>query len=494
MGTKVSTWILAALAAAGTACEHHPLEQAPPLAIVSITPSSSDSQTPSDSIAVVFSKPLDPKTVTTATFSVTMDGAPVPGTVAVHDSVAVFWLATATDGGHRYRADLSTGIRSNAGNVLPADVHWDFGVKPVAWPAGILVPVPLRTYEGSGQAIHPSVLYFPAGFVGWRYVMAITPYPFTDAQYENPSVYGSMDGIHWYVPVGVENPLVLPGDSAPVTGAAKTARLHAMPAFPDWGHAPIRARSDEEADPGIEVFGPGRPAYGTHVAGGCLSDPDLVVDPATGRLRLYFRQASGGFGNGVDVLFVMESSDLAHWTAPVEVMRGPHASLISPTFVFRGGQWQMWAVSGRCGDNATAVRYATSQDGMTDWSPLTVVSVNQPGFVIWHIQVREIASTLWALYSAYPVGQGHCTPGELFLARSADALAWQVLDQPVLSHLGDSTFSAGFYRSSLIARTDQDTLGIWISGFEDQHGEPLKVHTAAVKVGLTGFLANRAWQ
>jgi len=122
------------------------------------------------------------------------------------------------------------------------------------------------------------------------------------------------------------------------------------------------------------------------------------------------------------------------------------------------------------------------------------VSVNQPGFVIWHIQVREIASTLWALYSAYPVGQGHCTPGELFLARSADALAWQVLDQPVLSHLGDSTFSAGFYRSSLIARTDQDTLGIWISGFEDQHGEPLKVHTAAVKVGLSAFLANRAWQ
>ncbi len=68
-----------------------------------------------------------------------------------------------------------------------------------------LLTVP--TYDGSNQLTHPKVLYFANGWHGYRYWMSMTPYPYTDDDYENPSIVVSNDGNNWSVPAGLKNPI-----------------------------------------------------------------------------------------------------------------------------------------------------------------------------------------------------------------------------------------------------------------------------------------------
>ncbi|AYD47977.1 hypothetical protein [Arachidicoccus soli] len=54
---------------------------------------------------------------------------------------------------------------------------------------------------------HPSVLFFANGWNGYKYWMAITPYPKGRNQYENPHIFTSQDGKNWNTPFGLENPI-----------------------------------------------------------------------------------------------------------------------------------------------------------------------------------------------------------------------------------------------------------------------------------------------
>ncbi len=64
------------------------------------------------------------------------------------------------------------------------------------------------TYDGSNQTVHPDIYYNASGWNGYKYWMAITPYP--DAAHENPSILVSNDGFSWAVPPGLTNPIDLP--------------------------------------------------------------------------------------------------------------------------------------------------------------------------------------------------------------------------------------------------------------------------------------------
>ena len=67
----------------------------------------------------------------------------------------------------------------------------------------------IPTYDGSGEAVHPDVYDAGEGntWNGYRYWMAMTPYPGGDASYENPSILASDDGETWVVPTGLTNPI-----------------------------------------------------------------------------------------------------------------------------------------------------------------------------------------------------------------------------------------------------------------------------------------------
>ena len=81
------------------------------------------------------------------------------------------------------------------------------GAVPTLEISGSPVQLTIPTYEGSGQCVHPSVVYIPAGFAGYTHWMAFTPYPNSSQGYENPSIVASNDGVAWAVPDGITNPL-----------------------------------------------------------------------------------------------------------------------------------------------------------------------------------------------------------------------------------------------------------------------------------------------
>jgi hypothetical protein len=73
----------------------------------------------------------------------------------------------------------------------------------------------IPTYESSGQAVHPSVVYVPQGWGvdNKKYWMVMTPLPNNNSAYENPSIICSDDGETWTVPTGLTNPIQLPTGS-----------------------------------------------------------------------------------------------------------------------------------------------------------------------------------------------------------------------------------------------------------------------------------------
>lgn len=84
-------------------------------------------------------------------------------------------------------------------------------------PSRYNAPYPLvtPTYDGSGQAVHPSVIDFGTDWNGHRFWMAMTPYPNSNDDFENPSILVSDDGETWIEPAGITNPIdPWPGGSA----------------------------------------------------------------------------------------------------------------------------------------------------------------------------------------------------------------------------------------------------------------------------------------
>lgn len=70
-------------------------------------------------------------------------------------------------------------------------------------------PLTIPTYGGRG-VVHPSVIYFPKGFNGYKFWLYYTPYPPESA--ENPCLVRSNDGIN-FTDEGVLNPLLTPSKS-----------------------------------------------------------------------------------------------------------------------------------------------------------------------------------------------------------------------------------------------------------------------------------------
>ena len=92
---------------------------------------------------------------------------------------------------------LSTNVKLNNYNLIP-----DISTKQ---------EIVLSTYDGSGETIHPSVVYFENGWNGYKYWMANTPLPGSQANpsaFENPCIWASNDGVAWVLPNGLINPIV----------------------------------------------------------------------------------------------------------------------------------------------------------------------------------------------------------------------------------------------------------------------------------------------
>jgi len=133
----------------------------------------------------------------------------------------------------------------------------------------------IPTYDGSGQAVHPDILYWKD-----QYWMTCTPYPYGVDTYENPCIYTSKDNYNWQVPDGCINPL----------------------AYPSINNS------------------------GYH-----LSDPCLLAFKNS--LMIYYRETHKI--NGVDKSYIkmISSTDGQKWSNPIMVMQSETDSLISPALL-----------------------------------------------------------------------------------------------------------------------------------------------------------------
>ncbi len=184
------------------------------------------------------------------------------------------------------------------------------------------------TYDGSGQTVHPSVIDFGVGSTwnGYRYWMAITPYPNSDANYERLSILASADGDAWEVPAVVTNPVI-----------------------------------NEKH-----------------------TDPDLYYE--AGIMYLIYRDGTGGATNGN--IFVCESTDgFATHTTPVNVLASDVNSALSPSVIKVGSTYELYSINITPATHIVERRTASSIYG--PWSaPATVInSTPNVSHQAWHMDV-----------------------------------------------------------------------------------------------------------
>ncbi len=285
--------------------------------------------------------------------------------------------------------------------TAPTLTFHDFGLEaPAAQPATPLVRLTVPTYDGSGEAVHPDVLWFPRSWHGWEYWMAFTPYPKGEQRYENPSLAVSHDGVQWEVPAGLANPIV----------------------------PPLRHGFNSDVRGGFNLIL-------------SLSSPDGITWTAP---KLLFRRPNHGIISPAMVLSASGAPTVWYVDAgpkrcPRRVTRILHRSA------------------------ATGDAFATEAPDRA-WSAPRVAALEQPGYFIWHLDVTRVAAKreYWAVYPAYD--RRGCGARDLFFARSADGITWTTYPRPILRHEDARWTSAMLYRASALYDPATDRVRIFLSG------------------------------
>ena len=300
-----------------------------------------------------------------------------------------------------------------------------------------------KTYDGSGQSVHPDIVIFPSAWHGSKSWVSMTPYPFGNSGFENPSLFVSEEGTLLSVPGGVVNPLV-----------------------------PM----------------PGAPNYN--------SDPDLVYDARFDRLVMSYRIA----GSSDNSIMVMSSTDGQKWSAPHLAFREYGNGAVSQSMVaaHEGHAAMAWYVdAGNYGCSAPSTRVvmrrARNSDlplDSVDWLPAQETDLAQPGYVIWHMKVEYVRARgeYLALYVAYPADGRPCQDDDLFIARSTDGVHWVSYPRAMLRHERRTWTAGALYRSSFVYEPQSDALRVWLSGADAKQ----VWHVGYAQFSLTPLLAQLA--
>lgn len=260
----------------------------------------------------------------------------------------------------------------------------------------------IPTYDGSGILLHPDIIFFPTGFKGglsdiYNYIMAYTPYPNSNNDYENPSIV--------------------------------------------VGKTPTQFTFDNISNPVV----PPLPSGQFH------SDSDIIYKDGT--FYLYYRLCDEPVT--YTKVYRRKSTDLISWS-DAELCNIPLTGaepVVSPAIIF-DGKWKMWCVNMEAGYQ---VAYLESDDGL-NWTLIgytdipVALTIGGGTRKIWHIDVNKtrLSGKYYGLF-AYGTENGtppYNAPIYLIWAESDDGLNWTVYDQPVLSPSGVGWDSAVLYRST----------------------------------------------
>lgn len=254
---------------------------------------------------------------------------------------------------------------------------------PTAAPYNVGTYLTIPTYDGSGEAVHLDVIDFGTPWNGWRFWMSMTPYPNYNDSLENPSIVVSQDGLTWQVPAGLTNPLYLP-------------------------------------------------------AGAYNNDPDLVYDPDTDELVLFYRDFKH--------LKAARSADGATW--PATATSVDTDSGISPSLLrTAGGVWQQWTTTKGYRTAAQAEGPYTLVSGLTGLTPTP-----------WHFNVA--AAPGGGYHMIYHVSAS----ADCYVASSTNGTAWTVNPVPVLVSGTQPWSMSNLYRPAFTLHEDGDRYRVWYCG------------------------------
>lgn len=268
------------------------------------------------------------------------------------------------------------------------------------WPASpVYVPTELTipTYEASGEATHPSVVQFDTAWNGYRYWMAMTPYPASDETKENPSILASNDMVTWVVPGSLTNPIT------------------ATPGGTDYN-----------------------------------ADTDLVYDEDNDQLVCYYSQTSGSVTTKTH--YAKTSSDGETWSSASTLFSQTIASEndASESVIKTGAsEWTMWTVEIVASPNIIQKRTATTATGtFGSKTTCTVSGLPLSGRDNWHIGVFEDTGGTYRMFicdSTLDTSGGF--DNEVFLASSSNGTAWTADPNPVMVPQAGTWTASRMYRT-----------------------------------------------
>lgn len=246
--------------------------------------------------------------------------------------------------------------------------------------------------------IHPSILFFPSSWNGFKYWLAFTPYPNSNSIYENPCIVGSNDLISWSSPVS--NPL---------------------------------------------VENPGNGAYN--------ADTRLVISPDQTTLYVIYRERGVA---GKNVLKYVSSTNGRIWSSPVAIISGTTGvqDYASPSIWHDGTNWVMIAHN-LDGSTPFPIQRYTAPSINGPWSLTGTVAISaNASYTWWHSDFQRLPSgqIVGLLQESPAVGAGQ---GKLYLVDSADGGVTFNTPKQIL-------IDAHFYKSGFFVAKDTEGVFIHI--------------------------------
>lgn len=301
----------------------------------------------------------------------------------------------------RVHTEVPAMVNKNAVNIAVTPgkgrPHHDPQVNTDKYCKNANAPLNIKTYDKRDQANHPKVLYFHTPWNGWKYWMSYTPYPGGNAEYENPSIAVSDDGIYWTEPSKNENPVV-------------------------------KKPPDSEK-------------------GGHYSDPHLVMDGKTMELWYRYNPADPkgrGTSHLVNAIYMKTSTDGTTWSE-AKLILSDKSKYFSPAVLLEDGVYKMWYT-----DVDGKLHLRQSRD-LTNWSEPETVDLTMPGHCIWHQDVIKTNAGYDIVFSAFKKGEFDRNNQCLYYASSSDGIHFS---PPVLilspSKGADKLDNKMIYRSSLV--------------------------------------------
>ena len=272
-------------------------------------------------------------------------------------------------------------------------------------PRETLLNIP--TYDGSGQCVHPDILFLNPPLRGNKFLLAFTPYPYYDGRKENPSILASRNGIDFYEEKQGLNPLV---------------------------SAPTYDHND---------------------------DPDLLYDPDTKRYVLYYLETMRPDSENV---IRMESTDALSWTRRTVLHYDLHQYrhfIVSPAVCrLPAGGYVMYQVN--LSHTPFQIEWLSSTHGQ-DWNLNLInpiISDLSDTLVPWHLDIMAAENKYFMLLSCR-INIHDSQHQLLMFGESSDLLHWHFHPKPLISSQPSFHNCLSIYRSTGLISDHK--LAVWYS-------------------------------